>query len=131
MLLGSKFLWRQGYVRCPESCSADTPQSECVCSCPSEIIDGRTSEQVLEDAGVSTIYSLMDQQFIEGVGLTYDEMLALLCHVGHAGDMFTSAAPQDPLFWRVTPVCCLLGAARVCLSGGRRFAVTLGSRWRK
>merc|ERR1712070_279787 len=32
-------------------------------------------------------------------GISYDELLSLLCHVGHAGELFTSAAPYDPIFW--------------------------------
>ena len=31
--------------------------------------------------------------------LTYVSLLEELCHVGKAGEMFTSAAPQDPTFW--------------------------------
>ncbi|KAH8062373.1 hypothetical protein JL722_3290 [Aureococcus anophagefferens] len=99
MLLGSKFMWRQGYVRCPATCSTDTPESECTCSCPSSVIGERNSLDILNDVGFTTIYSLYDQQLIEGVGLDYDEILDMLCHVGHAGEMFTSAAPYDPLFW--------------------------------
>ena len=99
MLLGSKYLWRQGYVRCPEYCSTDTPQSECACSCPAEIVGQRSAQDILMDMGIESIWSLMDQQIIEGVGLSYDELLELFCHVGHAGEMFTSAAPADPLFW--------------------------------
>ena len=29
ILLSSKFLWRQGVIRCPEYCSDDTPQENC------------------------------------------------------------------------------------------------------
>ena len=31
--------------------------------------------------------------------LTQDDYLETLCHIGHPGEMFTSAAPQDPTFW--------------------------------
>ena len=33
-------------------------------------------------------YGLNDTQYVDA-----------LCHVGHPGEMFTSAAPQDPTFW--------------------------------
>ena len=35
----------------------------------------------------------------DNVGGCYDMLMENLCHVGHAGEMFTSAAPYDPLFW--------------------------------
>ena len=99
MLLGSKFMWRQGYVRCPSTCSTDTPSEDCACDCPDSVLGDRNALDVLNDVGFTTIYSLYDQQLIEGVGLDYEEILGMLCHVGHAGEMFTSAAPYDPLFW--------------------------------
>ena len=49
LLLMSKFLWRQGYVRCPEYCSPDAPEAECVCSCPSDII----GDAPMRDAGAA------------------------------------------------------------------------------
>lgn len=30
---------------------------------------------------------------------SWDDVLDAICHVGHAGEMFTSAAPYDPMFW--------------------------------
>ena len=103
-LLFSKLLWRQGYIRLPESCSADTPKDECVASCPEAIIGNRTAKEVLDVTGVTAIW---DQ--IGGVNLTddglssynlkTDDILDAICRVGYAGELFTSAAPQDPLFW--------------------------------
>ena len=31
--------------------------------------------------------------------MLWDQVLEVICHVGHPGEMFTSAAPYDPLFW--------------------------------
>ena len=99
MLLGSKFLWRQGFVRCPEVCDIDAPESECVCSCPSEIKGDRTSHDVMEDAGLFSILPTFESVMVDEMGISHDELLDALCHVGHPGEMFTSAAPQDPIFW--------------------------------
>ena len=103
VLLLGKFLWRQGYVRCPDSCSADTPQEECSCSCPTELLAGRSAEDVLAltgmdglDANSGTLESEMAEH-----GLGWEDYLELLCHVGLPGEMFTSAAPQDPTFWPI------------------------------
>lgn len=98
-LLTSKFLWRQGYIRCPEVCSSDTPQSKCRCSCPAEIINGRSAAEVLGDAGVPNVNLWYGDAFKLGSGMSDDEVLDLLCSVGHPGEMFSSAAPYDPLFW--------------------------------
>jgi len=101
LLLASKFLWRQGFVRCPDTCDEDTPMSECVCSCPSEIIGHRTSGEILHASGVLDILPQISSVFVEDMGLSEDLILDVLCHVGHPGEMFTSAAPQDPIFWFV------------------------------
>jgi hypothetical protein len=38
VLLSSKYLWRQGLVRCPSYCGADTPAADCACSCPAALL---------------------------------------------------------------------------------------------
>ena len=41
------------------------------------------------------------QAFLETIldGLDHEAVLGALCKVGFPGEMFTSAAPQDPTFW--------------------------------
>ena len=102
LLLTSKFMWRQGVIRCPEFCAADAPESECQCSCPDEIIAGRTASQVMTDYGVmhmSTPFMDTLVSHLNANGVSTNDLLKILCHVGHVGEMFSSAAPYDPLFW--------------------------------
>ena len=105
-LLLSKFMWRQGYVRVPDVCSDDTPAKECMPTCPEAIRSQFASaEQLLNRADVGATYSSLflssnnDDGSSSSYSYTYDDLLDELCHVGYAGEMFTSAAPQDPIFW--------------------------------
>merc|ERR1711998_747765 len=108
-LLASKWLWRQGYLRCPETCSSDTPAEKCVCSCPTELVEPfGSSENFLIETG---LFNLSDSLFSNWHNLfgthcntpkgCYDILVEALCHVGYAGEMFTSAAPYDPTFWPI------------------------------
>ena len=105
-LLSSKYLWRQGLLRCPEMCSDDTPAEECVCSCPSEITGTMLPKDVLQAFGITELTSafsrwesLQDLFNCDTEEECYTALLNTVCHVGHAGEMFTSAAPYDPTFW--------------------------------
>ena len=98
VLLSAKFLWRQGYVRCPEYCDHATPREECTCSCPADLLQGSSAQEVLNRTGIIAMDSSWSDS-IADAGLSWEDVLRLLCHVGHAGEMFTSAAPYDPLFW--------------------------------
>lgn len=102
-LLLSKYLWRQGYVRVPDVCSDDTPAKECMATCPEAITSQfGSAEQFLSHAHIGSTYSdifLSSNSNVDAYSYTYEDLLDELCHVGYAGEMFTSAAPQDPIFW--------------------------------
>jgi len=115
-LLLSKVLWREGFARVPESCSADTPHDECVTRCPSSIVTPNGEEmtnararRILESVNVFALtpgaddngYDWWEAMFQEygDDSLNWVSLLEELCHFGSAGEMFTSSAPQDPLFW--------------------------------
>ena len=119
-LLMSKNLWRQGYVQCPESCSADSAVSDCQCSCPVAATGDQTSLEVLEESGVlqdvagvmTTLHydSVTGDVTVDGVdssdsislaGVFDDVLHGQLCSPGHVGDMYTSASPFDPTFWLI------------------------------
>ena len=55
-LLASKYMWRQGYVRCPETCSMDAPVSDCFCECPSDVLAGMSSTEALNRTGVLGLF---------------------------------------------------------------------------
>ena len=100
-LLFSKFLWRQGYIRIPEMCSADTPATECVPSCPEAVIRGRHASEILNVSGITGINNPFFNTDKEKYGISDQDLLDQLCSVGYPGELFTSAAPQDPLFWAI------------------------------
>jgi len=105
-LLLSKWLWRQGFVRTPESCSTDTPHSECMPTCPEGIVgDWDTMEDgdayaLLDETGIIALNPTTNlHEVLMANNLGWKDLLSELCHVGSPGEMFTSSAPQDPTFW--------------------------------
>jgi hypothetical protein len=105
-LLLSKWLWRQGFVRIPESCSDDTPHEDCMPTCPEGIIgslDTMTSDEayaLLDKTGILYFLQTGFQSKISNSDeVDWKDLLKELCHVGSPGEMFTSSAPQDPTFW--------------------------------
>ena len=99
-LLASKFMWRMGFVQCPEACAADTSTEACACACPLSVRAryGDNSTALLEATGVLGLFG-GDADAFSANGISDDDLVDELCHVGLAGELFTSAAPQDPLFW--------------------------------
>ncbi|KAK7239613.1 hypothetical protein SO694_00028267 [Aureococcus anophagefferens] len=100
-LLSSKFLWRQGYVRCPAYCSLDTPDADCTCECPASILEEYGGYAgVYEASGLDVFNSMfIDDWLGTANGDLEKKVMKAICSVGHPGEMFTSAAPYDPTFW--------------------------------
>uniref|UniRef100_A0A7S2GZS8 Tyrosinase copper-binding domain-containing protein n=1 Tax=Octactis speculum TaxID=3111310 RepID=A0A7S2GZS8_9STRA len=108
-LLFSKSLWRQGYIRVPALCSSDTPAEECRSTCPDAILANLTASEVLSKsqfdpdffgAHASANCNEMEMKdILSEYGLDTADLLQELCSIGYPGEMFSSAAPQDPLFW--------------------------------
>jgi hypothetical protein len=105
-LLLSKFFWREGFIRTPQSCSDDTPHEDCMPTCPEGIIgewktisDG-DAYTILDKAGIIDLNPTTDlHTYMTSSNLGWKDLLEELCHIGSPGEMFTSSAPQDPTFW--------------------------------
>ncbi|CAM9678592.1 unnamed protein product [Ectocarpus sp. 12 AP-2014] len=125
--LMTKFLWRKGYLRTPESCTAEKDgvgdSSTCRAGCPAEVYEnlGMTPYDVLMDtlslhwvaqsSGGVIVYDEAHDRFVVA-GHEEDEafqtkiwekILHSLCDPGHVGELYTSSAPYDPLFWVIHP----------------------------
>lgn len=101
-----KDMWRAGLLQCPDSCSADTPATDCRCTCPelSAWIEQDTAHAVLFN-NVQMAHG--DYTNADGEDLA-DLFLRLLCNdfeemAPQIGDLMNSAAPADPLFWPIHP----------------------------
>ena len=77
-LLASKYMWRQGYVRCPETCSMDAPVSDCFCECPSDVLAGMSSTEALNRTGVLGLFG-GDASTFNSYGISDDQLLSELC----------------------------------------------------
>jgi len=116
-------------MSCPEMCSADTPVDTCLCSVPSHLYS--TKKDGDTDSNAPTPYAILTDKtglikwidlysdeiyFDEETGLfrikgvsekdehkVWKDILLAIGNPGHVGDMYTSAAPWDPLFWLIHP----------------------------
>ncbi|CAM9236405.1 unnamed protein product [Ectocarpus sp. 4 AP-2014] len=123
----AKALWRQGYLRVPNTClqGRDGPgnASTCITSCPAELYEslGMTPYDVLVDtsaaywvaeaAGDAVMYNHDEDRFLV-TGHEDDEdfqnqfwtrVLHSLCDPGHFGDQYSATSAYDPLFWVIHP----------------------------
>eukprot|EP01035_Chromulina_nebulosa_P017802 gene17802-23410_t len=103
-LLVFKMLWRNGFSRCPTECNipADAPNKgsndDCKCSVPEDYTTTYGAKKILQTTGVWSVFS---EQFEK---MSDDELYDVLKAIedpGVAGDMFTSGASFDPIFWPV------------------------------
>ncbi|CAM9333791.1 unnamed protein product, partial [Ascophyllum nodosum] len=124
-VLITKYLWRKGYLRLPQTCNVEEDgtgdSSTCRSSCPAELYESRgmTPYDVLVDvhalywvavAGLVRYDSDEDRFYVMGheddedfQTVFWAKLLRSLCDPGHIGEMYTSAAPYDPLFWVIHP----------------------------
>lgn len=111
-LLVFKNLWRRGFASCDAACDGNS--SSCACSC--DLAVDADPYEVLAQAGVlhqidqvtDRIFFDHDDQTYHLQGLGADEesvqwrmILNSLCNPGHVGELYTSNAPADPLFWPI------------------------------
>lgn len=143
-LLLAKNLWRHGYTECPEFCGKDTPVEFCQCKVASWAVEGQTSYDILtEKTGLMSWIDLYSEQifwdeptsqyvidnYTKAETLkTWDLILASLGNPGHNGEMYTSAAPYDPLFWVLHPTADRLMQYRryLGMNGTKAFNQTWG-----
>ena len=135
-LLLFKDLWRRGFATCPKDCSTNE-EEDCSCSCLSTTIEkvGGAYNVLTEHSGIMHwiananpdtvrydketgryhIWNLSSEEEQQ----KFQELLQQLCSPGSVGEMYSSAAPYDPLFWVIhTTSERLLSFKRIRAMGG-------------
>ena len=88
-----------GLRPCPDTAQPMRPRRS-VCSCPASItgcgLGGRRENGHGARGCCSRRWGYTDPSQYNS---SYVNILKMLCHIGHPGEMFTPAAPQDPTFW--------------------------------
>ena len=112
-LLYFKILWRMGFTRCPDSCELG---SVCKCSVPKQYIDEYGAEYILK---ATNIYYGLSNYLEDADDELLEKVLRAVEDSGIVGDMFSSAAAIDPIFWPLHgQIERLLGAKRILISKG-------------
>ena len=79
-LLSSKFLWRQGYVRCPAYCSLDTPDADCTCECPASILEEYGGYAgVYETSGLDVFNSMFIDDWLGTANGDLEKVMKAIC----------------------------------------------------
>ena len=134
-LLFFKNLWRSGFARCPTSCDSSSSSSDgvsgsqCACMIPEEYITTYGAQGILERAGVWDEISGSLQK-----GDSSEETILAALHAladpAQVGEMFSSAAPYDPIFWPVHgQIERVLSLKRVRLAQGYLSSKTFAESW--
>lgn len=134
-----KLLWRMGYSRCPSagSCAGSSsssttstssssspseplPASSCRCKVPDLYLHTYGAKEILRATNISSFLSLVPEFNDHADDDTYLlKVLKALEDPGIVGDMLSSAAAYDPIFWP-------LHGAIERLLGFKRLSVRLG-----
>jgi hypothetical protein len=117
-ILFFKVLWRMGITRCPSNC---TSTESCRCSVPDAYLDEYGAYALLQQA--YTLYPIMARGYIDSIGSHsesfYTSILKAVEHPGNAGEMYSSNAAWDPLFWLIHGTMeRIMGLKRVLVSQG-------------
>jgi len=108
-----KMMWRQGYTRCPITCTVGTP---CLCAVPSVFLEKVGPYKILEDIGFFDYYSSYETSDIATLTL----IVRRLEDPGAVGEMLTSSASFDPTFWPLHgTIERILGLKRIQLKLGK------------
>ncbi len=113
-LLLFKVLWRMGYADCPTDCSSDA-QADCRCSCSKDKRGDLDLTEIM--ANVTGVFhwvdAVSDRIFYEnaswhirdeGGGASpkaMEDLFDTFCDPGWVGELYTSNAPADPIFWPI------------------------------
>jgi hypothetical protein len=115
-LLLFKDLWRRGFAKCPTTrAQVDAGGT---CTCPAAVVQasGGAYQVLSAKSGAmhwmaassqgEIVYDAADEKFhLAGdhtaaeEAAVWKDLLAKLCDPGQVGDMYSSSAPYDPLFW--------------------------------
>ncbi|KAJ8604299.1 hypothetical protein CTAYLR_002527 [Chrysophaeum taylorii] len=133
-LLMNKIVWRHGFLRCDGTCVEGVDDLDgCTCVCPPEYIETRSPYDILvNETGIlhwlatysaGKIYYDDEDDKYHVVNFSpveedaaWGSIYEALCNPGWVGEMFTSAAPADPIFYVIHTTAERFLWARIMLS---------------